>query len=58
MKHEIVIFGATSFVGQILCRNLAEQFGAGELDWAMAGRSLEKLDKLRATLAEAIRMCR
>ena len=53
MKHEIVIFGATSFVGQILCRNLAEQFGAGELDWAMAGRSLEKLDKLRATLAEA-----
>lgn len=55
MKYEIVIFGATSFVGQILCRNLAEQFGAGELDWAMAGRSREKLDKLRATLTEAHR---
>jgi short subunit dehydrogenase-like uncharacterized protein len=52
MKHEIVVFGATSFVGQILCRNLAEQFGAGELDWAVAGRSLEKLNNLRATLAD------
>lgn len=52
MKHEIVIFGATSFVGQILCRNLAENFGPGELDWAAAGRSIEKLGSLRATLAE------
>lgn len=52
MKHEIVVFGATSFVGQILCRNLAEQFGAGELDWAAAGRSPEKLNNLRATLAD------
>ena len=55
MKHEIVVFGATSFVGQILCRHLAEQFNAGELDWAVAGRSPEKLDKLRATLADAHR---
>lgn len=52
MKHEIVVFGATSFVGQILCRNLAERFGAGELDWAVAGRSPEKLNNLRATLAD------
>lgn len=55
MKHEIVVFGATSFVGQILCRYLVEQFGAGELDWAAAGRSREKLDKLRTTLGEAHR---
>ena len=53
MKHEIVVFGATSFVGQILCRHLAQQFGAGELDWAAAGRSPQKLDSLRATLADA-----
>jgi short subunit dehydrogenase-like uncharacterized protein len=53
MKHEIVIFGATSFVGQILCRNLAEHYGGGELGWAAAGRSLEKLKSVRATLAEA-----
>lgn len=53
MKHEVVVFGATSFVGQILCHYLTDQFGAGELDWAAAGRSPEKLDKLRATLPEA-----
>jgi short subunit dehydrogenase-like uncharacterized protein len=53
MKHEIVVFGATSFVGQILCHYLAGQFGAGELDWAVAGRSREKLDKLRAALPQA-----
>ena len=53
MKHEIVVFGATSFVGQILCHYLTGQFGAGELDWAAAGRSPEKLDKLRAALPKA-----
>jgi short subunit dehydrogenase-like uncharacterized protein len=50
MKHEIVVFGATSFVGQILCHYLAEQFDAGELDWAAAGRSPGKLDTLSAAL--------
>ena len=53
MKHEIVVFGATSFVGQILSHYLAEQFGTGELDWAAAGRSSEKLEKLRASLPES-----
>lgn len=52
MAHEIVVFGATSFVGQILCRHLAARFGAGELDWAVAGRSRDKLDALRQTLAD------
>lgn len=53
MKHEIVVFGATSFVGQILCRYLAGQFGAGELDWAAAGRSPEKLEELIASLPQS-----
>ena len=40
----VVAFGATSFVGQILCRYLAEQFGVdGGLKWAAAWRSKEKL---------------
>ena len=42
--HDIVVFGATSFVGQILCRYLVERHGTGgELDWAMAGRNASKL---------------
>ena len=41
-KHsfDVVAFGATSFVGQILCRYLLEEFGTGgALKWAAAGRS-------------------
>ena len=29
-RHEIAVFGATSFVGQILCRYLIEQSDSGE----------------------------
>ncbi len=53
-RHDIAVFGATSFVGQILCRYLAEQAGVtGGLDWAMAGRSKAKLESLRASLGPA-----
>ena len=55
MTHELVIFGATSFVGQILCHHLAERFAPNELNWAMAGRSAAKLDSLRAALPESHR---
>jgi len=50
-RHDIVVFGATSFVGQILCRYLLEQFGTdGSPSWAMAGRSIEKLEQVRSAL--------
>lgn len=50
-QHHIVVFGATSFVGQILARYLFERHGAGgELRWAIAGRSEDKLRSLRAAL--------
>jgi len=49
--HQIVVFGATSFVGKILCRYLFERHGAGgTLNWAIAGRSEEKLQALRVEL--------
>jgi short subunit dehydrogenase-like uncharacterized protein len=42
---DIVLFGATSFVGQILCRYFVERHGTdGDVRWAIAGRSSEKLD--------------
>ena len=47
-RFDLVVFGATSFVGQILCRYLLDQFGAGgTLRWAAAGRSKGKLESLR-----------
>lgn len=49
--HDVVVFGATSFVGQILVRYLFEQFGlGGELRWAAAGRSMPKLEQVRQSL--------
>jgi short subunit dehydrogenase-like uncharacterized protein len=50
-SHDLVAFGATSFVGKILCRYLWEEFGAqGEMKWAAAGRSKAKLEELRNSL--------
>ena len=50
--YDLVVFGATSFVGQILARYLFETFGCndGELRWAAAGRSRTKLEQLRTGL--------
>lgn len=54
--YDLIIFGATSFVGQILCRYLMQEFGtpshpgARALRWAIAGRSVEKLTILRNEL--------
>ena len=51
--YDIVVFGATSFVGQILARYLLEEFGLdGKLRWAAAGRSLPKLEELRRSLGK------
>ncbi|MEL7399858.1 MAG: saccharopine dehydrogenase NADP-binding domain-containing protein, partial [Pseudomonadota bacterium] len=51
-KFDLIVFGASSFVGEILTRYLAETFGLdGELNWAIAGRSEQKLQKVRGTLA-------
>ena len=43
-QFDVVVFGATSFVGQILSRYLFERHGAvgGELRWAMAGRLISR----------------
>ena len=50
---DLIVFGATSFVGQILCDYLFERHGAdGDLKWAMAGRSKTKLQSVRAALGE------
>ena len=55
-RFDIVVFGATSFVGKILARYLIEHFGVGgDLTWAAAGRSLGKLEALRDSLGPSAR---
>lgn len=44
---DLIVFGATSFVGQILCRHLVERHGVdGALRWAIAGRDAAKLARV------------
>lgn len=51
--HHFLVFGATSFVGQILVRYLYERHGiGGEVKWAIAGRSTTKLDQVRRSLGD------
>ena len=47
---DLIVFGATSFVGKIICRYLANERIEPNFSWAMAARSEEKLESLRATL--------
>lgn len=50
---DIILYGATSFVGQIVTRYMNEQFRKGTLKWAIAGRSRSKLEKLRGDIGLA-----
>lgn len=48
---QIVVFGATSFVGQIICQYLTDTYGVdGEVKWAAAGRNASKLEEVKASL--------
>ena len=39
-SFDLIVYGATSFVGQILTRYLFEHIGVGsKVNWAIAGRS-------------------
>jgi short subunit dehydrogenase-like uncharacterized protein len=47
-KFDIVVYGATGFTGQLVAEYLAAHYkNDGELRWAMAGRSLDKLKSVR-----------
>jgi short subunit dehydrogenase-like uncharacterized protein len=52
--YDVVVFGATSFVGQILTRYLAGHFSdrTEKLRWAIAGRSAAKLKELQRSLGD------
>lgn len=51
-SYDLVVFGATSFVGQILSKYLADYLSTSteQLRWAIAGRSRTKLQALKDAL--------
>ncbi len=53
-QFELVVWGATGFVGRLICQYLLQRH-AGAVRWAMAARSRAKLEALRAELGEAAR---
>src|SRR5258705_986201 len=53
-KFDIIVYGATGFTGQLVAEYLAAQYrGDGNLKWAMAGRSLDKLASVRDAIGAA-----
>src|SRR5882672_3123835 len=53
-KFDIVVYGATGFTGQLIAEYLAAHYkGDGNLKWAMAGRSKDKLAAVRDTIGAA-----
>ncbi|MDE2419702.1 MAG: saccharopine dehydrogenase NADP-binding domain-containing protein [Gammaproteobacteria bacterium] len=53
--YDLVVFGATSFVGQILTRYLTEYLAnqPEPISWAIAGRSKAKLNEVKQSLGAA-----
>lgn len=50
-EFDIVVWGATGWVGRRVTQHLATRYGSdGPLRWAMAGRNEEKLESVRAAL--------
>lgn len=50
-QYDLVVLGATGFVGQIVCQHLlAHNLSHEPLKWAIAGRSRDKLAKLAENL--------
>ncbi|MFN2327579.1 MAG: trans-acting enoyl reductase family protein [Chromatocurvus sp.] len=50
-EFDIVVYGATGYTGKLVCDYLHRQYGVGDtLNWAMAGRSEDKLVGVRDEL--------
>jgi short subunit dehydrogenase-like uncharacterized protein len=47
-EFDIIVYGATGFTGRLVAEHLSNRYGVnGDVKWAMAGRSAEKLAQVR-----------
>lgn len=44
---DLIVYGATGFTGRLVAEYLVQRYGDGSVKWAMAGRSLTKLEQVR-----------
>ena len=50
-EFDIIIWGASSFTGQLVTEYLFNRYGSSKIKWAIAGRNLDKLEKVRSHVA-------
>jgi short subunit dehydrogenase-like uncharacterized protein len=49
--YDLIVYGATGFTGRLVAEHLLTSYGAaGDIRWAMAGRSASKLAEVRALI--------
>ena len=52
-EFDVAVWGATGFTGALVAEYLLERYGVGgDLRWAIAGRSQDKLDALKESLGD------
>lgn len=51
-KFDIIIWGATSFTGKLVAEYIFKKYGSSKIKWAIAGRNLKKLEKIRYKVAD------
>ena len=51
-KFDIIIWGATSFTGKLVAEYIFKKYGSSKIKWAIAGRNLKKLEKIRYQVAD------
>jgi short subunit dehydrogenase-like uncharacterized protein len=50
-EYDVVLWGATGFTGRLVADYLADRYGVRDLEWALAGRSEERLEAVRDEVA-------
>ena len=51
-QFDIIIWGASSFTGQLVTEYIFNKYGTSKIKWAIAGRNLDKLEKVRSQVAD------
>ncbi len=52
-EFDLIVWGATGFVGELICEYLVAHYAGSDIRWAMGGRSASKLEAVRAKLGAA-----
>lgn len=55
-EYDLVLFGATGFTGKLATKYLATQYGTS-INWAIAGRSKERLQKVKNEIVKINGKC-